>query len=156
MGESSTRYLPTIITGDITLRLTFAPQSVLAFKESGKDVGADFSAQGITAASLIKPYAVKNIFATCDTVALGDAYEKMLLDRLSSEAFLPVNFKEYYTFAQHGLSTPSHSTKFNLSCSSIDACYAVFRDQNYQTNGIKSRPYRITGSGDGTVANAFF
>lgn len=73
------------------------------------------------------------------TCTLGDFYEQMLLDRLTQEEFLPVNFKEYYTFALHGTTGTAHDVRFSLSASSIDRLYAVCRDGNYQTAGIKAR-----------------
>ena len=61
----------------------------------------------------------------------------MLMQRLQSEEFLPVNFKEYYTFSLHGTTANAHSLRFSLNASSVDACYAVFCDGNYMSNGIK-------------------
>jgi hypothetical protein len=156
LGESSTRFMPTSLTGDITIRLTFAPTSVLAFKQQTVAIGGDFADANSRAAAALLTYSASNIFATCDTIALGDAYERMLMDRLSTEEFLPVNFKEYYTFSLHGTTGGAHSIKFNLSASSIDACYAVFRDSNYQTPGIKTQLYTGASFTDTSCANAFY
>ena len=156
LGESSTRYLPTSLTGDVTIRLTFAPTSVLAFKQQGVAIGNPFANANSRAAAALLSYSATNIFCTCDTIALGSAYESMLMDRLSTEEFLPVNFKEYYTFNLFGSTGGSHSVKFNLSASSIDACYAVFRDSNYQTPGIKTQLYTGASLTDTSCANAFF
>ena len=79
----------------------------------------------------------------------------MLLDRLSSEAFLPINFKEYYTYSQHGTAGTAHTVRFSLSASSIDACYAVFRDSNYQTAGIKAQTYAGSANTSDHVSNYF-
>ena len=149
LGESATRYMPTSLTGSITIRISFAPSSVLGFKQTAVAAGADFSSAASRAAAALLTYSASNIYFTCDTIHLGDAYERMLMDRLSSEEYLPCNFKEYYTYSLHGTTGASHSIKFNLSASSIDKCYACFRDSNYQQSGIKSQIY--TGS---TYTNA--
>ena len=42
-AESSTRYIPTSLTGDISVRITLAPKSVLAYKEVTVAMGNNFS-----------------------------------------------------------------------------------------------------------------
>ena len=64
-----------------------------------------------------------------------------------------MTFKEYYSYNLHGVGSTAHDVRFSLSASSIDSIYAVCRDSNYQTAGIKARNY--VGVGDGHVANAF-
>ena len=162
LGESSTRYLPTSLTGDVTIRLTFAPASVLGFVEgdggttvASVAMGANFSDAAARTAAAGLSYSATNIYATCDTISLGDTYERMLLDRLSSEAFLPINFKEYYTYSQHGTAGTAHTVRFSLSASSIDACYAIFRDSNYQTAGIKAQTYAGSANTSDHVSNYF-
>ena len=152
LGESSTRFMPSSVTGSISVRITFAPASVLGFKQATVAAGGNFTdAAHITAAAALT-YTASNIHFTCDSLHLGDAYERMLMDRLRSEEYLSCNFKEYYTQSLHGSSGASHSIKFNLSASSIDKCYAVFRDSNYQSSGIKSQVY--TGSGGTNAAHS--
>ena len=163
-AESSTRYLPTSITGDISVRITLASTAVLTFKESGQNIGVNFvqsgtaaSNVGARAAAATLTYSVSSIHATCQTVTLGDQYESMLLDRLTQEEFLSVYFKEYYTFALHGTAGTSHDVRFSLSASSIDRLYAVCRDSNYQTPGIRARVYKDSVSlSDANCANHFF
>ena len=81
---------------------------------------------------------------------------RMLLDRLTQEEFLPVTFKEYYTFTLHGTTATSHDVRFSLSASSIDAIYTVFRDSNYQTAGVKTRQYQGVSLSDANCSNALF
>ena len=138
-AESSTRYLPTSLVGDISVRITLAPNAVLAYKEASVALPGNFTDAAARTAAQNITYSVSNIHATIRTCTLGDFYETMLLDRLTQEEFLPVNFKEYYTFALHGTTGTAHDVRFSLSASSIDRLYAVCRDGNYQTAGIKAR-----------------
>jgi hypothetical protein len=154
-AESSTRYLPTSLTGDISVRLTLAPTSVLCYKEATVAMGGAFTDAAARAAALNTTYSVIAIHATIDTVTLGDAYERMLLDRLTQEDSLNVNMKEYYTFALHGTTGTAHDVRFSLSASSIDSIYTVCRDANYQTAGIAARTYSGASLSDANCANAF-
>ena len=154
-AESSTRMLPTSLTGDLSVRLTLASTAVLAYKEVTVDMAASFSDAAARASALLTTYSVSSIHATIDTVTLGDAYEKLLLDRLMQEDSLNVNFKEYYTFSLHGTSNTSHDVRFALSASSIDNLYTVCRDANYQTAGIVTRAYSGNVNSDGLCANYF-
>lgn len=156
LGESSTRYLPTNLTGDLTIRLTMAAASVLTFKEHGVADGGNFSGATARTKAAALTYSASNIHATIDTISLGPAYDSMLMQRLQSEEFLPVNFKEYYTFSLHGTAANAHSLRFSLNASSVDACYAVFRDGNYMSNGIKMQSYVGANLADAHCANAFF
>ena len=156
LGESSTRYLPTNLTGDLTIRLTMAPASVLTFKEHSVADGGSFSGETARAKAAALTYAASNIHATIDTISLGSAYDSMLMQRLQSEEFLPVNYKEYYTFSLHGTTSNAHSLRFSLNASSVDACYAVFRDGNYMSNGIKLQTYLGANLADAHCANAFY
>jgi hypothetical protein len=65
----------------------------------------------------------------------------MLLDRLTMEDYLAINYAEYYTFAQHGTTSGSHDVRFSLSATSIDRIFAVCRDSGYQTAGVKTQVY---------------
>ena len=101
-------------------------------------------------------YRASNINATIDTISLGSAYDSMLLSRLQSEEFLPVNCKEYYTFSLHGTTANAHSLRFSLNASSVDACYAVFRDGKYMSNGIKMQASQGASLTDAHCSNAFY
>ena len=155
LAESSTRYLPTSLTGDISIRLTMAPAAVLAYKEGTVAMSNDFSGGAARAAALNVSYSVSSIHATCQTVTLGDTYEAMLMDRLTQEEFLPVFFKEYYTFALHSTTGTSHDVRFSLSASSIDRLYTVARDSNYQSAGIKARELPGASLTDSNTSNFF-
>ena len=154
-AESSTRYIPTSLTGDISVRLTLASNAVLTYKEVSVNMPGNFSDPAARTAALNVTYAVSSIHATCQTVTLGDTYEAMLMDRLSQEEFLSVFFKEYYTFALHSTTGTSHDVRFSLSASSIDRLYTVARDANYQTAGVKVRALPGAALTDANTSNFF-
>lgn len=154
-GELSTRYISTSLTGDITCRLTLASNSVLCYKEAAVTFADNFSDAAARTAALVPTFSVTSLHATVDTVTLGDTYESLLLDRLTREESLKVNFKEYYTFALHGINATAHDVRFALSATSIDALYAVCRHSNYQQAGIKAQTYSGASFSDGKCANAF-
>ena len=155
-AESSTRYLPTSLTGDISVRLTLASNAVLTYKEATVAMPGNFSDGAARAAALNISYSVSSIHATCHVCTLGDMYESMLMDRLTSEEFLPINFKEFYTYALHGTTGTAHDVRFSLSASSIDRVYAICRDANYQTAGIRTRAYPGAALTDSNCSNFFF
>jgi hypothetical protein len=152
-AESSTRYLNTGIVGDISVRLTMAPRTVLCYKEATVAMTGNFSDAAARAAALNTTYSVVSVHATIDTCTLGDTYERMLLDRLASEDSLNVNFKEYYTYALKSTTGNAHDVRFSLSASSIDAVYTVFRDANYETQGIRTRAYSGASLSDANCSN---
>ena len=76
--------------------------------------------------------------------------------RLQQEEFLPIFYKEYYSFSLHGTTSNAHSLRFNLNASSVDAVYGVFRDSNYTSNGIKMQSYIGVNQTDGNSSNALF
>jgi hypothetical protein len=154
-AESSTRYWPSSLSGDVTVRLTLASNAVLAYREATVAITGDFSDPAARTAAQNITYSVSNIHATIDTVSLGDAYESLLRDRLTREEFLPINVKEYYTFSLHGTSGTSHDVRFALSASSIDRLYTICRDGLYQTNGIRTRQYASPTFSDANVSNYF-
>ena len=152
-AESSTRYLATSLTGDISVRLTLAPNAVLTYKEATVAMPGNFTDAAARAAALNVTYSVSSIHATIATVTLGDFYESMLLERLTQEEFLPVNFKDYMSFSLHGTTGTAHDVRFSLSASSIDRLYTVCRDGNYQTAGIRTRAYPGAALTDSNCSN---
>ena len=154
-AESSTRYISTALTGDISVRLTLASNAVLTYKEVSVAMARDFTDAAARAAALNPTYSCVSIHATIATCTFGDMYERMLLDRLSAEDFLPVNYKEYYTFSLMSTQGTAHDVRFSLSASSIDRIYSVCRDSNYQNAGIRTRAYSGASLSDANCANFF-
>jgi len=141
LGESSTRFLDLSLFGQAQIRITMAPNSVLVPLEDGAlpKIGDDLSVpDGVNAAKQIS-YSVDNIFFTIDSVSLNPIYSKMLRDRLENDDFLPLNFKECYTFSLDSINTGSSTTRFSVSSGSIDHFSATYRDSSYQTIGVKAK-----------------
>lgn len=107
LASSSTRYWNTGLTGPITLRFTINDSSIIGV-DSGSKPDQTFS--------------LENVHATITAVQFGPAYTQMLMDRLDSEEFLPVNYQDVYTFQTAGSS--SFTNKFSLSSRSIDYAFA--------------------------------
>ena len=156
LGEASTRYINTNICGEMTIRITFAPTHVLAFKQTGVAIGGNFTNAASRAAAELLTYSVSNLHATVDTISLGSVYESMLMDRLAQEEYLPIVYKAYNTFSLHGITSGAHAIKFNLSSNSIDNIYAVFRNDNYQTAGIKTQLYTGASLTDTSCSNSLY
>ena len=154
-AESSTRYIPTSLTGPISVRLTFAPASVLTPKAFNVNFGAALAHANDRATAATLTYTASNIYATIDTVSMGDAYESMLQERLQSEAYLAVNYKDYYSFSLSN-QTGAHTLRFSLSSSSIDSCMAVMRYSNYNSAGIIGRATTGGAFTEQAIPNAFY
>ena len=156
LNECSVRFMPVALLGQLSIRLTFADAAVIVPHEDGATtVGATLSG-GAAALAPDLSYSVSNMFWTCDTVSFGDdAYENMLLQRLQREEFIPINYKHYYSFAQEGIASNKHSTRFSLAAGSIDKLYATIRRNDYTTKGIQAAPVTGASMSDSHVANYF-
>ena len=154
LGECSTEYLDTSLLGQIQIRLTFAGPEVLVPKQTAIGLNANFTSAAARNNAALVSYSVSNIFFTIDSVQVDDMYHSMLRQRLASEEFISLNYKEYYTFELSNITTGSHTTRFSLSSQSIDKLYATFRDSNYQTSGIRGQQMDATFS-DNLLGNYF-
>lgn len=143
LGQTSTRYLPMDLLGDLQVRISLAPASVLLPKQHSVDIGANMHAVARTAAAGLT-YSISNMYFTIDSVSIDPMYNEMLRERLTVEEFIPLNYKEYYAFTLDNITGPSHSTRFSLSATSIDRMYGTFRNGNYQISGVKG--HSMTGS----------
>jgi len=98
-------------------------------------------------------YVVNNIFFTIECVSLADmAYENMLAAQMSSQSFLEVPYKAYYTF----LDTHTGSTKFSVASSSMDRVWLAWRGANYNTqnNPVTVSGYKVAGGFTSATAGA--
>ena len=167
-GESSVRYINTALTGAISVRLVMASNSVLVYKQTVVagangagdiiNVGADFAGgvggvDGRNAAALAR-YSVSEIRATIDTLNFGPEMDRMLMERLSQEQFLPVNFMHYETFNDLNFNG-DHVSRFTLSSSSVETVLAGLRRSNFADPGIKSRQMSGVTLTENIVPNAF-
>ena len=144
LGETSVRYLPMDLLGQLQIRITLAPASVLVPKQHAVDIGTNFTHAHARAGAAQISYAISNMYFTVDTISLGEMYNQMLRERLSTEEFIPLNYKEYYSYSLDGITSGSHTTRFSLSATSIDKLYATFRDGNHTSAGIRGN--LMTGS----------
>ena len=119
LNESSTRYWPMDLMGQLQVRITLAPASVLVPKEDGVNIEANLSNADARAAAAQVSYSLSNMYFTIDSISLDDMYNQMLRERLQSEESIPLNFKEYMSFSLDGIATGSSSNRFSLSATSI-------------------------------------
>ena len=154
-AESAVRYISSNITGSITCRITFAPPSVLALKEDGVGMANNFADADSRASAALVTYRVTNIHATIDTISMGETFDKMLVERLSGEDFLPVNYLDYTTFNQFG-QTGDHVTRFSIASDSVESVLSGMRQSNYTTVGIRSREFAEATTTEPHCPNAFY
>ena len=153
LGENSARFLPTDILGSIVIKLTLAGNHVLVPKEASVALGDNLTADGKVASTRLN-YTVSNIRMTFDSIIPPTAFVSALKSRLASGE-VRMNYKARYTYALGGVGT-AFTHRFGVSTGSLDRLFAVIRDGNNRTTGIKS--YDLTdssadGRGDSHVAN---
>ena len=159
LGEHSTRFLATDLFGQVQVRITLAPNSVLVpkvFTAVATPMGTFLANATQVANAANMSYVVDNIYFTIQSISLNMAYNRMLRERLEADSYLPLNYKEYYNFSQGNIATGSQTTRYSLSSASLDKLYQTQRDSNYQTTGIVplALPNAAVGSG-AFCANAF-
>jgi len=154
LGETSTRFLPTDLLGQIQVRLTFAGNDVLVPRATDVGLDTNLSADAQNAAANIS-YSVSNMFFTIDSIQVDEMYSQMLRQRLTQEEYIPINYREYYSFSLDNITTGSHTSRFSLSAQSIDKLYGTFRDSNHQTVGVRGSQMQGATFTDNLLANAF-
>lgn len=159
--DSDSRYLPSMLTGSVTIVIQFQSPAVLGFKTKAEgDLSAGYDASNALARGRAQAatFSVSNIFATCDTINMNNGfYEATMLERISRGEDLQMVYKEYHTFRRSNISSTSAEHTFSLSSSSIDVLYSVFQQGNYTTNGVPTRKYEGAGfSGDTFTTNALY
>jgi len=145
LGESSTRFIDSSVFGQIQVRLTLCPTSVLIPLQEGQQLGAAYTSAAAANNAPNISYEVSNMFFTIDSVSLNPIYNRMLRDRLENDDFLPLNFKEYYSFALDSITSGASTPRFSVSSGSIDKLYGTYRDSNYLSAGIL--PHQLGGAG---------
>jgi len=156
IGEHSCRFLATDLFGQIQLRCTLSPNSVLVPKVFGVAMGTGLANAAQVANAAAMTYTIDNIYFTVQSISLNMAYNKMLRERLEADSYLPLNYKEYYNFSQGNIATGSQTTRYSLSTGSLDKLYQTQRDSNFQNVGVVplSLPNAAVGSPT-FCANAF-
>jgi len=85
-------------------------------------------------------YTITNPYFTIDSCVLPEAYSELLRRRLMQDEYLPLNYKEYYTFINSGLKGTSYTNRFALSSGCINALHAVQRLDSHNVFGASYRP----------------
>ncbi len=153
LGTTATRFLPTDVLGSIVIKLTLAPNSVLSGAISGK------ASNDVSLNSMVSnpSYTLDNPYFTIDSCVLPEAYSELLRRRLMQDEYLPLNYKEYYTFINSGIKSTSYSNRFALSSGCINALHAVQRLDAHNVFGASTDLNPGTGarSGIGAVGAGF-
>jgi len=145
LGDVSTRFIDTSIFGQCQVRISLAPTAVLIPLQQGQNLGVAYTSAAAEGNSHNISYNVNNMSFTIDSVSLNPIYNKLLRDRLENDAYLPLNFKEYYSFSLDSISSGASTPRFSVSSGSIDKLYGTYRDSNYLTVGIL--PHQLGGAG---------
>jgi len=132
LGERSARFLPTDVLGQIQIRLTLAPDSVLsACADSRKPTEL---IQAGDSKNTAPAYKIEDMYFTVDSIVVGEAYNNILRSQMA-RAYLPINYHEYYTYTNSGINATEYSNRFSLSSGSINKIMAVQRRSSYSTFG---------------------
>ena len=144
LGTGATRFLPTDVLGSIVVRITLAPNSVLSgvIDTANKKV-FDVSLNNATTAP---SYTLDNPYFTIDSCVLPDAYNELLRRRLSQDEYLPLNYKEYYTFVTSGIAATTYSNRFALSSGCINSLHAVQRLDSHNVFGAATDLEQTAGA----------
>ena len=157
--DASTRYLPTSLTGSVTITIQLNTNAALCFKEDSADFGTNYGGDaGKVANAQLGSFQLSEIYATCDTINMSNGtYEAMLFDRLNSGETLPMVYKEYHTFRKSGITSTSHEVQCAISSSSLDCLYTVMQYGNYNSVGINTRVLSgVSNNADANTSNALY
>jgi hypothetical protein len=159
--DSDSRYLPSMLTGSVTIVIQLATPSVLAFKKNGDgtvltDPFRDTPTE--VAHAEAATFTLKNIHATCDTINMSNGlYEASILDQINRGEDLQIVYKEYHTFRKSSIASDAAEQTFSLSSSSIDCFYSVFQPGNHTSTGIPARAYAGVGNNsDGNTTSSLY
>ena len=130
LNQLSTKYLPTDLLGQIQIRITLAPNSIL----SGATTALKASALTATQTATPPTYSLSDMYFTIDSIVMGDSYNRLLRSSLE-RSVLPLNYNEYYTFNLPAQTGTSHTNRFSLSSGSIDKILAINRATTHTTFG---------------------
>ena len=144
LGTGATRFLPTDVLGSIVVRITLAPNSVLS-GVIDEDDDKIFNDASLNSATTPPSYTLDSPYFTIDSCVLPDAYSELLRRRLSQDEYLPLNYKEYYTFLTSGIAATTYSNRFALSSGCINSLHAVQRLDSHNVFGAATDLERNNG-----------
>jgi hypothetical protein len=156
--ERSCRYIPSDVYGMLSVRITLAPNAVLAVKQDGVAMTAAkplATAAAVANARLIE-YDVSNIYFTCDTASLPPAYNEYIRELLTMDGNIQLNTKDYYSFSLDNITSGASTTRYSLSTGSLDKIMGTFRDSNFQNVGIPSQSLENAGLGQPAFQSNYF
>ena len=142
LGTTATRFIPTDVLGSITIKITLASDAVL----SGAILGKDTTDPSLNNMVSNPSYKIENPYFTIDSCVLPEAYNELLRRRLMQDEFLPLNYTEYYTFINSGITGTSYSNRFALSSGCINSLHAVQRLDSHNVFGAATNLAPETGA----------
>ncbi len=155
LNETSTRFIPTDLLGQIQVRITLAGNEVLVPLQNGSTIGAVFTtANAASNATKIK-YEISDMYFTINSITVDGMYNAMLREKIQRDSYIPINYLEYYSFSLDSINATAATTRFSLSSQSINKIYASLRDGNYSAAGIPGYQLPADHVGDAYVANYF-
>ena len=155
-SQASVRYLDTSIVGSLAVQITWAGPEVLVARGATNGVGGGLTqAEELLFQNHQLNYAIRNLYATIDTISIDQLYGDLLRKRLNEQGYVSLLMKEYYTYAMSGINTTSANTRFALSAGSIDKVYAVLRNDNYSSRHMDAHEVDGAVLNDAMVANYF-
>ncbi len=150
--DGSSRWINSGLLGAISIRATYAPNSVLVPKQTGQPVGTNLTTADAIANAQQMSYVVTNQYMTVDTATLSSLYTDLLRERLDAGG-LSFNYPETYIFQNDGIpasTNSSNSLRFALSSGCINKCLAFFRDSN--ATGVVGIPAHTLPNASGVAA----
>ena len=116
--------------------LSLLPSAVLCISLHGNEVlssvGGPELNSFVTNGTQQPTFALSNIRFVCEALALGSGvYDQLVQRKLADTGILELPFKQYSTF----IDTHNGSTRFHISCQSLDRIWAVFRPSDYADKG---------------------
>jgi len=151
--QGSSRYLNTALVGNIQIRLVVNDGSCLVPKETGQDIGTNFTSADARAAAANIKFTLSSMYFSIDTVSLDPMYSEMLSERLQSVG-LQVNYKEHYFYELGNISAGQANLRWGLSSQSVDDCTSFFRDSNHTATGIRGEALADAAGVNAFVSNS--
>ena len=137
LNETSTRFLDTSLLGQIQVRITLATEKVMIPYQAVDGYGFDISMSGSGAYPATDlNYELKKMYFTIDSLVVDPMYSMALRDQLAKNEFIPINYKEYYTYTLGGQVSQSYQNRFALSSGSIDKLYGITRPNTYNRGNV--------------------
>ena len=156
LNETSTRFLDTSLLGQIQVRITLADARVMIPYKKLDTFGfklTDSTPPTNLWASSSLNYKLEDMYFSIDSIVVDPMYSMALRDQLSREQFIPINYKEYYTYTLAGQASSAYQNRFALSTGSMDKLYAIQRPTTYNAGTERSI---VNGEGgDAHVAKYF-